>query len=373
VRLDGRIVGVAYCSIPLDRVFESSVKPVSVGNNGYAFVLAQNGHIVMHKNPEYLFKDLPTTPYYREIIAGKDDSGVREYVGLSGNLVYNYFWKNKETGLTMIVQAESNDVFSSLARISNTALIICAVSAIIGTILLFFLLRPVLNSLKASIAFADRIAVGDLSGTLSIKRNDELGRLADALRAIPALLRQIIQEYQSLEKEITHGALNAEADAGKFPGEFAVLVEETNAVLLRFRRIVDSIPSPVIMLDQDLKAAFLNTAARALTGDSYMGKTCKELMNRDDSDSAACGLKTAVESGRPASSATRIHPQGKDMDVSYTVIPMLDHEDKLASCLELFTDLTEIRDAQRLMQGVAGRASAISVRVAAASEELSSH
>ena len=117
---------------------------------------------------------------------------------------------------------------------------------------------------------------------------------------------------------------------------------------------------------------FLNAAARELTGNNYRGKSCKELMNRDDSDSAACGLKLAVENKRPAGSATRIHPQGKDMDVSYMVIPMLDNEGKLASCLELLTDLTEIKNAQRLMQDVAGRASAVSIRVAAASEELSS-
>ncbi|MDR1490706.1 MAG: methyl-accepting chemotaxis protein [Desulfovibrio sp.] len=372
VKLDGRIAGVAYCAIPLDRIFETAVKPVTVGKTGYAFVLVQNGHIVMHKNPDYLFKDLPTTPYYREITADPDESGVREYVGINGNLVYNYYWKNKSLGMTVIVQAESGDVFSSLARIRDTAFIIFAVSVLVGAIVLFLLLRPVLISLNASIAFAGRIAAGDLSGTLSIRRKDELGRLADALRAIPALLRQIIQEYQTLEKKITHGALDAEADAGKFPGEFALLVEETNAVLLRFHRIVDSIPSPLIMLDQDLKAAFVNAAARELAGDNYRGRTCKELMSRDDADSAACGLKLAVANRRPAGSATRIHPQGKDMDVSYTVIPMLDHGGNLASCLELYTDLTEIKNAHRLIQDVAGQASSISARVSAASEELSS-
>ncbi|MDR1073250.1 MAG: methyl-accepting chemotaxis protein, partial [Treponema sp.] len=372
VRLDGKIVGIAYCSIPLERIFDISVKDISVGKKGYAFLLAQNGYIVMHKNPEYLFKDLPTTPHYREMIAAAEDSGVREYIGLNGTLVYNYYWKNKESGLTVVVQAESSDVFASLDSIRDTGLIISAVSVLVGAILLSFLLRPLLNTLNASIAFAGRIAAGDLSGTLSIKRKDELGRLADALQAIPSLLRQIIQEYQVLEQKITHGALHSEADAKKFPGEFAVLVEETNAVLLRFRRIVDSIPSPVIMLDQDCKAVFINAAARELTGDNYKGKTCKELMNRDDSDSAACGLRTAVESKRPAGGVTRIHPRGKDMDVSYTVIPMLDFEGKPASFFELFTDLTEIKNAHRTIQNVAGQASSISGRVAAASEELSS-
>jgi methyl-accepting chemotaxis protein len=306
------------------------------------------------------------------MIDSADDHGVREYTGLKGALVYNYYWKSKDSGLVAVIQAESGDVFASLAEMRDTALIICAASMLIGALLLFFLLRPVLNSLNASIAFAGRIAAGDLSGTLPGRRTDELGRLAGALRAIPSLLRQIIQEYQTLERHITHGALNAGADAGKFPGEFALLVEKTNDVLLRFRRVVDAIPSPVVMLDQDLKAVFLNAAARELTGDDYRGKTCKELMNRDDSDSAACGLKTAVESKRPAGAVTRIHPRGKDMDVSYTIMPMLDNEGQIASCLELFTDLTEIKNTHRLIQNVASQASSISGRVAAASEELSS-
>ncbi|MDR2669128.1 MAG: methyl-accepting chemotaxis protein [Desulfovibrio sp.] len=370
-RQDGRIVGVVYCAIPLERFFETMVKPITVGKNGYAFVLAQNGHIAIHKNTGYLFKDLSTTPYYKEMIAGEKDFGVKEYIGISGDLVYNYYWKNKASGLVAVIQAESSDVFSSLTQIRNTSFIICFVSVFIGAVLLFFLLRPVLNSLKAGSEFAERIAAGDLSGTLSINRNDELGRLAGALRAIPASLRQIINEYQTLEKRITHGALDAEAEAGKVTGEFAALVEETNAVLARFHRIIDAIPSPLIMLDQDLKASFLNAAARELTGDDYKGKTDKELMNRDDAGSAACGLAQATANKRPAGSETRIHPRGKDLDVAYTIIPLLDHEGRLASCLELFTDITKIKNAQRLMQDVAAQASAISGRVASASQELS--
>jgi methyl-accepting chemotaxis protein len=59
------------------------------------------------------------------------------------------------------------------------------------------------------------------------------------------------------------------------------------------------------------------------------------------------------------------------MDISYTVIPMLNREGKLASVLELITDLTAIKQTQRTIQRVAEEASVISGRVAAASEELS--
>ncbi|MDR1241546.1 MAG: methyl-accepting chemotaxis protein [Deltaproteobacteria bacterium] len=370
IKLDGRISGIVYCSIPCDKIFDVSIREISVGKKGYAFVLGQNGQIVMHRNPDYMFKDLPTTPYYKEMIAGADESGVREYTGLNGALVYNYFWKNKESGLIVIVQAESDDVFSSLGLIRNTTLIVSAVSVLVGAILLFFLLSPLLNTLKASIAFAGRIAAGDLSGTLSVKRKDELGRLADALRAIPSLLRQIIQEYQTLEKEIIHGALHSEADAGKFPGEFAVLVEKTNAVLGRFRRIVDSIPSPVVMMDQNVRVTFANAAARELVGTDYKGKTCKELMNREDSDSPADALKRAAEEQRSVSAETRAHPRGKVIDVAYSVIPMPDAEGKVASFLDLYTDLTDIKNAQRMLRNAADQALAVSERVTRASEGL---
>ncbi|MDR1359691.1 MAG: methyl-accepting chemotaxis protein, partial [Deltaproteobacteria bacterium] len=160
-------------------------------------------------------------------------------------------------------------------------------------------------------------------------------------------------------------------DAGSFAGEFSSLVEGTNAILRRFRRIVDSIPSPVIVLDQDLKVAFINEAARELAGDNFRGRTCKELMSNDDADSPASALRQAVEENRRVSAETRAHPRGRDMDVAYSVIPMPDNEGKTASFLELYTDLTEIKTVQRTMRSVAAQASSVSDRVSRAAVELS--
>ncbi|MDR2603956.1 MAG: methyl-accepting chemotaxis protein [Desulfovibrio sp.] len=369
--LDDRIAGVVYCSIPLERFFEQSVKPVVIGERGYAFILARNGHVAVHKNPDYLFKDLPTTPYYREMIAGTEDAGVREYVGVNGDPVYNYFKKDKVSGLVVVIQAESSDIFAALAGMRRTAVVICVLSALVGVIVVFFLIHPVLRSLKAGIAFARCVAVGDLGGSLVVNRKDEIGELADALRAIPASLKQIIQEYGRLETGITHGALDDEADAGKFSGEFGVLVEETNDVLQCFRRIIDVIPSPVIVMNSDLKATFLNTAARELAGDDYRGKACGELMRRDDYGTPACCLVQAAATGQTARGETRIHPRGRDLDVIYTVIPMQDHTGKTVAFLQLLTDISEIKNAHRVIQEVAGQASGIAGRVASASEELS--
>jgi len=115
----------------------------------------------------------------------------------------------------------------------------------------------------------------------------------------------------------------------------------------------------------------MNAAGRGVAGEDYRGKPCKSIMCREDDGSSSDALKKAVETLRPASGETAAHPRGADMDVSYTAIPMLNHEGKLASVLQLFTDLTAVKQTQRTIQRVAEQAASISNRVAAASEELS--
>jgi methyl-accepting chemotaxis protein len=191
------------------------------------------------------------------------------------------------------------------------------------------------------------------------------------MRQIPAVLQSILNEYQTLEKRIEAGELSAKGDPAAYKGGFATLVAGTNAILNRFLLVVENIPTPVVILDKELKAAYANAICRQVVGADWKGRTCKQLMEREDFGSSSDGLKIAVESLKPASGETRAHPQGKDMDVSYTAIPMLDGAGKLASVLQLITDLTAIKQTQRTILNVAEQASSISSRVAAASEELS--
>jgi methyl-accepting chemotaxis protein len=127
----------------------------------------------------------------------------------------------------------------------------------------------------------------------------------------------------------------------------------------------------MLVMNRDLKLTYLNAVARELAGSDYKGKTDQQISHRDDYGTATDALRIAADSLRPATAETSAYPHGKNMDVSYTVIPMLNHEGKLASLLELVTDLTSIRQTQRTIQQVAEQASVISGRVAAASEELS--
>ena len=242
---------------------------------------------------------------------------------------------------------------------------------IIGLILAAIAIWGILRVLKELGVFAGAIASGDFNYAVKIHEKGEVGDMVGAMQRIPAALNDVLAEYQKLEKQIENGTLGAEGDPGKFSGDFATLIRGTNAILGRFRTVLENIPSPVVVLDSDLKATYLNTQARNVAGADYKGKTCFQLFARDDFGTDACGLTKAVATKQSASGETVAHPQGKDMDISYTAIPMYNNEGKLASVLQLITDLTAIKQTQRTIMNVANQAAEVSNRVAAAAEELS--
>ena len=300
--------------------------------------------------------------------------------GLSAN---SNVAKNREQGQAIldIVEERVKDVAErsaatrthALADAENSRSQVLAVSIagiIVALGVAVFIVLGLMKVLSKLGLYAQKITEGDFNADSQVREGGEIGRMVMSLKAIPDTLKNILAEYQGLEKRIEAGQLTAEGDPGKYHGGFATLINGTNSILSRFLTVLENIPSPVVMLDSELKASYLNTVARKLAGADYAGKTCFELFARDDFNTDACGLKQAVASKTSVSGETRAHPQGRDMDISYTAIPMLTASGQLASVLQLITDLTEIKAQANKIQQAANEASSISDRVAAASEEL---
>ncbi|MCL1915525.1 MAG: methyl-accepting chemotaxis protein [Desulfovibrionaceae bacterium] len=248
---------------------------------------------------------------------------------------------------------------------------VTAVGLILGLLLSVVIILGLIHILSAISRFAGAIADGDFKAEVASREKGEIGDMLTAMRKIPAILHAILGDYQKLEERIENGEMDVKADPTAYKGGFSTLVSGTNAILDRFLLVLENIPSPVVVLNKELKTTYLNAVGRGIAGNDYKGKSCKQLMDREDFGSPADALKQAVESLRPASGETAAHPQGRNMDVSYTAIPMLDHHGKLMAVLQLITDLTAIKQTARAIIKVGNQAASISDRVAAAAEELS--
>lgn len=367
----GKIVGVMTGAISFDNYFKNSIDPIRIGEKGFAYVVDAEGQVVAARNKNWLFnKNLPATSLYLEL-AKEKTGAMRETIGNDGRRVALYYLKEPLANMTIIVRAETDDVFSGLNAIFKTSVTMGVLSSLLGALIVFAIVRPVVRAVNKSAAFAVQVAAGNLEGSLGIKRSDEVGDLAVALEAIPRTLKDIVNDYGALEKDIEEGRLDSQGNATKFSGAFASLIRGTNSILARFTLLVDNIPSPIVLLDASGHVRFLNAFGRELAGGEYKGRVCGELFNREDYGTPADAQKKALKSDSSATSETKIHPGGKSMDISYSVVPLKNAEGKIACLLQTMTDLTAIKNAQRAIAVVADQAHGISNRVATAAEQLS--
>ena len=363
------VVGVLNATIPLPAFFETVIKPVSIGTNGYAYALDGKGVIVVHKNPDMLFReDLPNAEIYKGMATSPDGTTA---FAINNVQSFAYHLKEPLANMTLVVQAERDDVFASLGELSRATFITIVAAILLGMLLLFVLIRPIVHSLNKGVAFATDVAKGKLNGDLDVHRKDEIGILANALRSIPASMKAITEEYALLEKKLEAGHLETLSDASKFPGDFASLVTGTNAMLARYQAILDALAAPVVVTDKDLHVVYLNAMGKSVAGEDFEGKSCNEVLCREDFGTPECALQKAATTLSTARAETVAHPQGKRMDIAYTAIPFTDKNGELSTILQIVTDLTQIKSTQRVILEVASEAGDISNRVATASEQLS--
>jgi PAS domain S-box-containing protein len=245
--------------------------------------------------------------------------------------------------------------------------VIGALLFILGAVVAVALSRPI----RAATAFAQSIACGDFSQTLTSKSSDEIGILIRTMSKIPDTLNTMLAEYARIEKEIVHGNLSAQSNTAAFNGAYATLVNGTNNIIGTMRGIIDNIPSATLLMNKESKAVYLNLRAQEIAGTDGIGKTCRQLFNREDTDTPGDALRTAIETKRPATAETRCKPRGKEMDIAYTALPILDREGNFAAVLQLITDLTAAKNTERTIRKVADQAAGITGRLATAAEELS--
>ncbi len=367
---DGKTVGVLRSTIRVDFLTQI-VNAMERGETGHTLILNSEGLVAVSPIQNLIFDEkIGDLPRYKEW-ASKTDQGLVEYINAEGNDIFLYFNTNTDIKASVISFIDDDEVFADLFEMRDTSIWIIVGSIVLGTILVLLVVGPIVRALNSGVIFATEVAAGNLDGTLNVKRNDEIGKLADALRKIPESLKEIVDEYSLLGKKVQDGYLEACGNSSKFSGDFAALVAGTNNILNNFRALIENIDSSVFVLDTEMKATYANAVTRSLVGDNYTGKNCKTLFDNEDNGTPEDAILIAYRTKRPAGNETVVRPQGRQADVKYSAIPILNDSGDINSVLVLVTDVTSIKKTQHTIIEVATQASDISTRVATAAEQLS--
>ncbi|ENB4168745.1 cache domain-containing protein [Stenotrophomonas maltophilia] len=195
---------------------------------------------------------------FRKDLVGKDmkdfrtDDGVRIYydqveAAKAGGGFVNYRWaKPGSKGEVEKVAyaglfAPWNWVVSSdvyMGDVQRQALVFTAIMAISGGVLVLIVLalswvigNRIARPLKQATAVAEGIANGKLDSHIGPQPHDEPGRLLEAMSGMQQQLHAVINGQREMARRHDGGELSYRIDASAFPGEYGLMVQETNALV----------------------------------------------------------------------------------------------------------------------------------------------
>ena len=197
-----------------------------------------------------------------------------------------------------------------LANDAERLLLILTVLAVaLSAVLGWLITRSITGPTRQLMEHANDMAAGNLSNTLALSQQDEIGSLAQSLRTMQSAVQAMTADANMLSKAAVDGKLATRADATKHQGDFRKIVQGVNDTL-------DAVIGPL-----NVAAKYVDDISRgaipAKITDTYNGdfntlknnlNTCIEAVNALVTDAGL--LSKAAVDGKLATRADATKHQG---------------------------------------------------------------
>ncbi len=205
----------------------------------------------------------------------------------------------------------------------------------------------------------EKVAQGDLNVAPSTGITDEdtraigenFTKINDALQSTVKAISNLVQDTDGLATAAVEGKLATRADASKHSGDYRKIVEGVNNTMSSIVAHLDSMPVPAFIADRDFSVRYMNAVGASLTGlsqQAVIGTKCYDHFKTPHCRTDKCATGQCMQRGHSVTAETDAHPLGKDLDISYTGVPVKDTEGAIIGALEVVTDLTAVKRAARL-------------------------
>ena len=212
----------------------SFIGSVKVGNTGYCMLIQDDGMILANaKHSEYNFKTLNETNLAAFTEIGKTSNGSM-LVTLDGKMVKTYIFPLPDLGWKLVIFVEQNEILSLFYALVRIMVLIGLAMFVLYFTLAFIAARALKRYFTRLETLFGKIAAGDLTDRIKVKRNDEIGRLmthlnmatehshtmlaalreeADKMTAIGSDLSSNMEETATAVKQISSNAATVKEKA----------------------------------------------------------------------------------------------------------------------------------------------------------------
>ncbi len=201
----------------------------------------------------------------------------------------------------------NKDIYGSMSLIGLIIILIV-------TMLSLFLSNSISGPMLLLRDGAKELALGNLEHTIKIKRNDEIGEVADTFNQMSYNLKKSYEDLFKRTEELYNNneslqEINAELEASY--EQLGATMEQLNESEEKFRKLVNNISDMVVVLNNDAEVTYVNNIVESIIGQpraSLMGKKLNSILGNELNEKtlAACyaneyyefQLKMTRQSGR---------------------------------------------------------------------------
>ncbi|MDR3568913.1 MAG: methyl-accepting chemotaxis protein [Syntrophobacteraceae bacterium] len=212
-------------------------------------------------------------------------------------------------------------------------------------------LDAVIGPLNVSAEYVDRISKGDIPPSITDEYKGDFNEIKNNLNGCIDNIKALIGDANMLAESAIQGKLSARVDVAKHHGDFRKIVEGMNNTVGAIVAHLDSMPVPAFIVDRDFTVLYMNAVGASLAGlsqQALIGTKCHDHFKTPHCRTDKCATGQCMQRGHSITAETEAHPQGKDLDIAYSGVPVKDAEGRIIGALEVATDLTEVKKAARL-------------------------
>jgi len=212
----GRVIGAIAGRMSWGMVETMIVEEGKSGEAGYTYLVNREGVVIAHPKKEKVLKEnfaKDPNPHFAQIVGkmikGEQGVGSYTYEGVEKLVAYvpsKGYGDFKGMGWSCATVEPEQDVFAPVHSLRNIVLVIVACAVLVVAVLAIIIARSIANPMIRGVAFAQAVAAGDLTQTLEVKTEDEVGDLAGALNTMVGGLREMVGRIRDTSGQVASAA-----------------------------------------------------------------------------------------------------------------------------------------------------------------------
>ncbi len=215
------------------------------------------------------------------------------------------------------------------------------------------MLDAIIGPLNVAAEYIDRISKGDIPEEITDEYKGDFNEIKNNINLCIDAVKNLLAGTELLVDNAIKGRLDVRGDENKFSGDWQKIVSGMNKTIETLVGHIDNIPAPAMIIDREYNVQFLSKVGAQVVGISQeqcVDKKCYDLFKTSDCQTANCALSMCMKSAQAETRETDAHPNGQDLEISYTGVPICNREGNIIGALEVVTDQTAVKLAAQLAQ-----------------------